>query len=830
MNRYLQQNYSGVAYYAICLNISRFTSLLFSMKHFILAFLSLIVSAAYSQHADSAYSTLSDVDGRLREHNVDFTKIQLDIKFMPLQGKVIGKEVLYFTPIQPIVDSIWLDAPGIHIKSVKLDKVSVPFDTNTKGVIIHLYNKPLHWDTAHSLTVEYEAHPPKGLYFIGWNDERNLSRKQIWTQGQGVDNRYWFPCYDDADDKVITETNITFDKAYTVVSNGRLLSSTLNADSTKTWHYAMTKPHAPYLVMIAIDKYAWRDVKSQNGITTRQYYYADRPEVYTPTYEHSAEMMDWLEHEIGVPYPWESYSNTPVQDFMYGAMENTTATVFGDFYQLDARSNIERPYIATNAHELTHQWFGDYITEYSGTHHWLHESFATYYSKMYMRHVLGEDSYQWAMRGEASAAIAEDNKNRYPVAHTKGGTNRHYPKGSFVIGMLRYVLGDAVYTRCVSRYLRAHALGHVDTHDFYRTFMDNTGINLDWFFDEWVYHSGYPTYRVRRDVTGTGTRFVIAQTQHTDSLVHLFRMPVVLAVHYTDGSRDTVRTWVASAADTVTIPNASHKPIAYTVFDPEAHIIKTLDFTRSYPELITQASRASNMIDRMDAIRELRDTPVSIKRADLCQLYYAEHNHIIRTEIIYQLSSDTAPATIELLQAALRDSHYLVRRAAIDDLDHIPDALLPACEALLADTSYYTIESTLRKLVRQHPERKAQYLDKTKYLIGITKNVHMAWLELQCDSLHTIYRDELVEFTSHSFEFRTRVRAMDALERLNYLDDTLLANMTDAMANPNTRLANPAFNSLSKLLNTKERKNYFKAYVNSHSFKPAVLERLKGLM
>lgn len=176
------------------------------------------------------------------------------------------------------------------------------------------------------------------MYFIGWNDEKNLSRKQIWTQGQGVDNRFWFPCYDDVNDKLISETNITCYKHYTVVSNGKLTDIQLNTDSSLTWRYKMTKPHSPYLVMIAIDKYAWVDMKSENGVVSRQYYYSDHPETAEPTYRYSKEMMDWMVKETGTPFPWETYSNTPVQDFMFGAMENTTVTIYGDFYLLDKRA------------------------------------------------------------------------------------------------------------------------------------------------------------------------------------------------------------------------------------------------------------------------------------------------------------------------------------------------------------------------------------------------------------------------------------------------------------------------------------------------------------
>ena len=790
------------------------------------------VSSFVFASMDSVVCRLTDTEGRYREHNCDFTHISLDVRFVPKEGRVIGKETLEFTPIQPLIDSLYLDAPGITIKKVLLDKAiaNVSFESTKLGVIVRFPTQKLKWEEKHSLYIEYEATPRKGLYFIGWNDEKNLSRKQIWTQGQGVDNRFWFPCYDDADDKAVTETTVTFDKAYTVVSNGALIDTKINADSTKTWHYAMSMPHSPYLVMLAIDKYAYKDYKSDNGIVSRQYYYADHPEVEASTYDHSKEVMDWLSKEIGVPYPWKSYSNTPVQDFMFGAMENTTTTIYGDFYQLDRRAIIERPYLGTNAHELTHQWFGDYITEYSATHHWLHESFATYYSKIFLRHVYGEDHYQWAMRGEVLQAIQSDRENRFPVAHSKGGTARHYSKGSFVIGMLRYVVGDEVYRKSIIHYLKKHALDNVDTHDFYRTFMETAGINLDWFFDEWIYHSGAPAYSVRHEERGDSTVFYVEQVHATDSLIHYFRMPIVFEVDYADHSRDSVRVMVSHHYDTIVVPNKKGKTVAYTLFDPGYNILKTIRLTKSYSELLAQARDARNMIDRYDAVQSMRDTLMEKKKADLIALFDKEGNYNVRSEIVHQLRGEVDADGIALLSKALKDTSYNVRRAVVDNVENIPRALLREYEALLSDTSYVTIESTLKKLVKQYPENKERYLKAVSKTIGISKNVRVAYLELRCADSLDVYKNELIDYTSHSYEFRTRVRAMEALERLSYINERMMGNIFDAMLNSNTRLAGPAERVLKRMMKKPEVKDIATAYYKKIVWKGWQQEKLKPIL
>lgn len=793
---------------------------------------------SYAGTTDSAAVKLTDVDGRYREHNCDFTNISLDVRFVPKEGKVIGKETLLFSAIQPEIDSVFLDAPGISIKKLQLDKQAIKFDSTKEGIIVR-FAKKLKWEEKHSLYIEYEATPHKGLYFIGWNDEKNLSRKQIWTQGQGIDNRHWFPCYDDVDDKVITETTITFDSSYTVISNGPLVSSKINADGTKTWHYAMTKPMAPYLVMLAIDKYKYKDYKSDNGIISREYYYADQPQVEAPTYQYSKEMMDWLAKEIGVPYQWPVYSNTPVQDFMFGAMENTTATIYGDFYMQDRRGNLDRPYLGVNAHELTHQWFGDYITEYSGTHHWLHESFATYYSKVFLRHALGEDQYQWAKHGEAMSSINVDKENRFPIAHTKAGTARHYPKGSFVIGMLRYVVADEVYKKSVAHYLKKHGFDNVDTHDFYRTFQETCGINLDWFFDEWIYHSGVPNYNVDYSATADKTTFYVKQTHATDSLTHLFQMPIVFEVNYTDHTKDTVRAMVSHLTDTIIVPNKTGKKISYTVFDPGSNVLKTVTIVKSYTEWITQANNAKNMIDRYDALYALRDTDLDKKRADLIAIFNKGNYYPIKAEITYQLRKDISnPATAALYHKAVKDENFNVRRAALEFVDTILQAMLSDYEGLLTDSSYVTIETALKKLVKQYPQNKERYFATVKNTMGIFKGVRIAMLELKCadtsNANNTASLDELIDYTSHSYEFMTRTKAMGALERVfksnnDGQSEKLAKNLVDAILNPNSRLANPAARTLKALRKNERFNGIADGYYKSTTWKDWEKEKLKSL-
>lgn len=779
---------------------------------------------------DTAICYLRDEGGRSQDHNVDFIKMVLNLKFNTKEGIVLGNVKYDFRPIQYVVDTLFLNAPDINIKKVLLDGKETPFTMNSEGVVIR-FLQAMNWNKNYKLDITYEATPRRGLYFVGWNvdakntdNDRYFTRKQIWTQGQLTDNRYWIPCYDHVNDKMITETITTFDSTYTVISNGTLKSKTKNTDGTFTWHYAMNKPMVPYLIMLAIDKYKFKDYKSKNGMVSRQYYYDNLPQTVEPTYQYSAEMMDWLPAELETPYPWLTYCNVPVQDFMYGAMENTTATVFGDFSLNDARMVLDRSYLGTNTHELTHQWFGDYITEYGSQDHWLHESFATYYAKAFTRTIQGEDSYQWGKRGEANASIAADNKDRYPVAHSQGGSSRHYPKGSFVIDMIRYVVGDSVFKRSVGNYLKKHAYANVSNHDFMLTFLNSAGINLDWFFDQWIYRAGYPNYVVTYERQKDRVAFFVKQTHKVDELTGYFKMPVVFEVYFKDGSSSTKKAWIGRASDTVYVSAPNESAVDYALFDPGSHVLKTIEFKKSFEELSAQALNAKNFIDRYDAIVALKETNLDTKRDLLMKVFAKETFHPIRNEIIAQLSRDNSMAAQSLFKRALHDKDHLVRRAVVDNLETFPDAIGSDVEALLTDSSYVTIENTLRKLAKLYPAKTQEYLAKTKGVMGHNNNVRILWLEISANSAATADEKEaskkkLVEYCSNRYEFRTRGRAMEAIERLGYCDDALIMNLFNAALYTNTRLSGPATKTLKTLFQKRENLEMAKLDFQSATWK-----------
>lgn len=769
-----------------------------------------------------------------REHSVDFERMRLEVNFEPKLGLVKGKVTHFFTPLRDQVDSIFLDGPGIRVNQALLNGTSVKYKTTDQGIIIYPERK-LTWDEKDSLTISYEANPKKGIYFIGWNDPKNLSRKQIWTQGQAYDNRYWFPAHDLANDKLITEVVVTFDSEYKVLSNGDKIRETKNTDNTTTWHYRITNPHASYLLMLGIGKYAIDEQKSASDVPMNLYYYPEYPERLEPTYRYSKKIFDYLEKEIGFPYPWKSYAQIPVQDFMYGAMENTTATIFGDFFQVDKRSYNDGYYVAVNAHELAHQWFGDLVTGRTTTHLWLQESFATHYNLLAERECFGLDHFDWGRRKSADAAITTTDKK--PLAHSEVPNSIVYQKGSQILEMLKYVVGREAYNRGIRRYLKDHAYKNVDSEDLLNSFQDELGMSLDWFWEEWIYRGGEPAYKVEYKDLKSGdnkrfTEFIVQQTHTTNDLNGLFKMPIDFEVVYKDGSSDKVKAWIEKQTHKVVVPNPGNKAIDYVLFDPNSNIIKTVSFQKTLEELSNQALKAKNMIDRYDAVVALRGTSFEKKIALFDKIMQTNEFYVIKAEIINQIIENTDEKSLTLIKKGLTDTDIRLRKEVVVSTKAIHPSLELIYKGLLTDSSYHQIGNVIEKLYQNFPENATSYLDITKDIYGTNgKNVRIKWLRMAYN--HTgkqEYANELIDYTSSSYEFMTRVNAITVLKKINYFDETLLNYIIDASQKGNSRLATPAKEAITYYYSQDKNKTIIKNTIEKLNIDKASKEVLRKLL
>ncbi len=785
----------------------------------ILAWLLLIIAPLSAQQVETE-THYRDLAGVPREHPVDVERMRLEVSFDAPKGLVKGRVTHVFKPLREKVESIYFDGVNMTIREALLNGKPVNYTTSNEGITV-IPDPPLKWNSRDSITLVYEVYPRKGIYFIGWNDPANLMRKQIWTQGQDTDNRYWIPMYDAMNDKMITETVVTFDKKYPVISNGTKIYEKENRDGTKTWGYRLSRPHASYLVMLAAGDYKVKNTKSKSGLPIQLWYYPDQADRMEYTYNYTARAVDFLEGAIGIPFPWESLANIPAQNFVTGAMENTSAIIFGDFWYYDSRGYLDGDYVDTDVHEIAHQWWGDMITARNNKHLWLQESFATYYAKTGCRKFFGEDYYQWTRRKEHTQSLNAEEKNRLPIVHNDAGY-RIYPKGSAVIDMMNYVFGEEAYHRAAYYFLTHHRYQNVETNDLYQSFQDTLGLSPDWFFDEWLYRGGIPHYEVSyQDAVVNNhreTQITVSQIHPVDELVRLFKMPIVFEVHYADGTKDSLREMIDQQTQKVVIPNEKNKNLSYVLFDPGSVILKNVTFNKSYEELKAQALQAANMIDRYDAVVGLREYDVSRKRDVLIDVFGKEKFHAVKDEVVSQLVNDSDRTGLKFIQRALKDPSADVRKAAITNVQGIPQSLLPDFEALLTDSSYDAVFSSLLKLTDQFPQNTERYLDLVKNTDGNSCRIKIKALEIAASRGDQKAMKALVAYSSPSYEFGTRRHAFSALKRLNHLDESVIANLFEAMLNPQGALSAAAQEVGEYFYEQTALKNKIKTHYHSHAW------------
>lgn len=421
------------------------------------------------------------------QDRVDFIRAEVFAEPLPETKQLQGK-VTYTFQVLREVDSIFLDAQALHVAAVLLDAKPIPFTNTGKTIVIR---HPFTPGNQHFLTITYTATPQQTLYFVGWEDN-DPSNNQVWTQGQGKYTSHWLPSFDTMNEKVVFDLQIRADTAYTVVANGKLAEIHTEGD-TATWKYTMQNPMSSYLVAFAIGKFAEKIIHASSGVPIYLYYTPKDSLKAEPTYRYTQHIFDFLEQEIGVPYPWQNYKQVPVQDFLYAGMENTGATFFSNNFMIDSTAFIDKNYVNTNAHELAHQWFGNWVTEQSETHHWLHEGFATYYAYLAEREIFGADAFYWRL-WETAQALTHLSQEGQGEALTQpaAGSLTLYEKGAWALVLLREKIGDTNFVQGIQHYITTYAGKNATIQEFIAEMETTANVTLTTFTKQWLYSPGFP--------------------------------------------------------------------------------------------------------------------------------------------------------------------------------------------------------------------------------------------------------------------------------------------------------------------------------------------------
>lgn len=607
-----------------------------------------------------------------RERSFDLQHLVIDLTLDIPAEKFSGRVNQKLVPMRRDLREIEVDADGYTVQRCTIDGKDARFSTQDGKLMVGL-DVVRNVGQAIDLMVEYAGeHPKRGLYFIHPDPDDPSKTNQAWTQGQEEDNHAWVPLYDNPNERTSWEVKLTVEETLTAVSNGVLVATTSPSAGKKTFHYKMEQPNSTYLIAFAVGP--WEHyVDKLRDIPVEYFVNAGVGEATCRrSFGETPEILAFFERVTGVQYPWPKYAQVAVTDFVAGGMENVSCTLQSDSTLHDAAAHLERDSRGLVAHEAAHQWFGDLVTCRSWKDLWLNEGFATYYEALFTEEKEGVDAFRLEMRGnQESYKRSEGDKPRPMVAdfysRVDDRANHYvYVKGSSVLHMLRFILGDEAYNRSIKNYLEKHRMGLVESRDLQVAISETTGKSLEWFFEQWVYLGGYPKFEVSFDYdaeNGQGS-LKVKQTQKAEGIVPVFRTPVDIEL-VVGGKSEIHRIFISEREQSFQFKTPSRPERVR--FDKGGYIIKDLKFEKSVEEWVDIALNDDDVIGRLEATMALA-AHVEDPRVEKClaDVLASKDQRQVKTEAARALAKrKSSPVAQQALLAALKDSDARVRREIV---------------------------------------------------------------------------------------------------------------------------------------------------------------------
>jgi aminopeptidase N len=644
------------------------------MKQLSLTLISILILSSVFSQEKTTMDTSWKKHPRLTPTRInDLVHTKLDVKPDFSNSSVTGKAWITLTPHFNPTESLTLDAKGMEFNTIALVQQNNSLKTlsytyDRKQLFIKLprtYKK----GEKYTVYVEYISRPDeyekeiggdpmlgvKGLFFINPRGEDKKKPTQIWTQGETESNSVWFPTIDQTQQKTTQELYVTIPSKYVSLSNGKLVSQKPNTDGTRTDYWKMDLPHSPYLFFLGVGDYAvvkdtWKG-KEVNYYVEKEY-----ATVAKKIFGNTPEMMTYFSTITGVEYPWVKYSQITGRDYVSGAMENTTATLHQESAQQDARELTDgNRWEGTIAHELFHQWFGDYVTAESWSNLTLNESFADYSQTLWDEYKYGKDAGDFENFNGMRAYLMGDNSKKDLVRFFYADREDmfdavSYSKGGRILHMLRNLVGDSAFFKGLNLYLTTNKFKPAEAHHLRLAIEEVSGMDLTWFFNQWYFGSGHPKLDIQYKYNDSIKEaiVIVKQTQNTGKV---FRLPTTIDI-YEGTSKKRNSVIIENLVDTFRF-KYTNKPDLIN-FDGDKVLLCEKKENKNLENYIHQFYFAKNYMDRREAV-------------EFCGRKMDE------------------PKALALLKEALKDPYHGIRALALSKIDTKKDRIKKEFEGVLAE-------------------------------------------------------------------------------------------------------------------------------------------------
>jgi len=384
-----------------------------------------------------------------------------------------------------------INGKGMKVSKVTADGRRLLFDHNHDTLTVH-FLREIEKNEIQTIDVEYEGVPDDGLIIA----KNKFKHRTFFADNWPNRAHHWIPCKDQPGDKASVEFIVTAPVHYQVISNGILVEQS-NIDSTmKITHWKEDLQLPTKVMVIGVADFAVNYVGSVDGIPVSSWVYPENKEKGFYDYGQALEILPFFIEHIG-RYPFAKLANVQSKT-IFGGMENASAIFYFEQSVTGKRSSE-----SLLAHEIAHQWFGDYATESDFSHLWLSEGFATYMTDLYFEYRYGSDTLTSMLNQQRKEVIKFAKQKVTPIVDTFT-TNymdllnpNSYQKGGWVLHMLRRKLGDELFWKCIKTYYGQFGGKNASTSDL-ETVVEKTSLEeLTTFFKQWVFSPGYPKLDIR---------------------------------------------------------------------------------------------------------------------------------------------------------------------------------------------------------------------------------------------------------------------------------------------------------------------------------------------
>lgn len=659
--------------------------------------------------------------------NIVHTRVALSFDYQNRTAK--GQEWITLQPYFYPSDTLRLDAKSMNIESVTIGHLDKPlsYTYDSSSLFIKL-DKRYSKEELVKLCIKYEAMPyasvsggsaaikdDRGLYFINHDGRKEAKPIQIWTQGETESNSHWLPTIDKPNSRTTIQLELTVPSQFKTLGIGELISS-MDKGYLRTDIWKMDKPIQIYAIMFAIGDFAVVKDKWRNK-EVNYYVEPDYAPYAAKMFQHTPEMMELFSNLTGLAYPWNKYSQVVVRDYVSGAMENTSASLFGEFMNQDHREYADANHEDVVSHELFHQWFGDYVTAESWSHLTLNESFATYGEYLWRRYKYGQSYADELAYSDLHRYLDNADYNEVPLVrhHYRDKEDMFdrvsYQKGGAILHYLHHLMGDSAFYQSMKIYLTKNALQAAEADNWRMAVEEATGKDWNWFFDEWYHRPGHPILDIQYQYDDAAQNLTvnIVQTQKEEIGIYILPLQVLLI----NGNTKSFVDWTINKRKQSFVYH--YVDAVRPVIVPDiAHVLPgIIQEHKTYKEWLSQMTHSTDFVSQLQAIESIQKKDINqsevqailskglehssaaLRNAALAKISLVENEELRqhwKSQIVsmatHESNNDVRASALldclgkwkmkehkELMIAAVADSSYLVAGSALKALSYIDDSM-----------------------------------------------------------------------------------------------------------------------------------------------------------